>query len=85
MEQQAVVCFFILKSFSPKDIQTELALAYIDEALCLCTVYKLHKRFDRGKTELFDDPWSGRPLQNDLADALSVMIQECHFTSYKHL
>jgi hypothetical protein len=48
----------------------------MDEALCLCTVYKWHERFMQGRTELFDNPRSKRPLQNDLADALRVMIQE---------
>jgi hypothetical protein len=31
------------------------------------------------KIKLFDDPWSGRPLRNDLTDALRAMIQEFHF------
>jgi hypothetical protein len=39
----------------------------------------------QGRTELFDNPRSGRPLQNDLADAIRAMIQEFPFASCKHL
>jgi histone-lysine N-methyltransferase SETMAR len=77
-----VVRFFTLKDSSPKEIQTELESLYMDEALCLRTVYKWHERFMQGRTELFDDPRPGRPLQNSLADALHAMILE-FFTSCK--
>jgi transposase len=85
MEQRAVVRFVTLKSLSLKDIYTELESVYMDQALCLHTVYKWHERFMQGRTELFDDPRSGRPLQNDLADAFCAMIQEFPFTSCKFL
>jgi hypothetical protein len=85
MEQHAVVHFFALKGQSPRDIQTELKQVYGDEALCLRAVYKWHECFMQGRTELFDNPRSGRPLQNDLVDALCAMIQEFPFTSYKRL
>jgi hypothetical protein len=39
----------------------------------------------QGRTELFDNPRSGRHLQNDLADALRAMIQEFPFNSCKRL
>jgi hypothetical protein len=39
----------------------------------------------QGRTEPFDNPRSGRPPQNDLADALRAMIQEFPFTSCRHL
>jgi hypothetical protein len=80
-----VVRFFTLKSLNPKDIHTELESVYMNESLCLRTVYKRHKRFMQGRTELFDDPRSGWPLQNDLVDALRAVIQEFLFTSCKHL
>jgi hypothetical protein len=35
--------------------------------------------------ELFDDPRSVRFLQNDLAEAVHVMLQECSFISCKRL
>jgi hypothetical protein len=38
-----------------------------------------------GGIELCDDPQSGRPLRNDLAQALSAMLQESLFTSCKRL
>jgi hypothetical protein len=60
------VSFFTLKGLSPKDIHTELESVYRDETLCVCTVYKWHKRFMQGRTELFDDPWS-----NDLCRMIS--------------
>jgi hypothetical protein len=58
---------------------------YGDEALCLRAVDKWHELFTQERTGLFDNPRSGRPLQNDLADALGAMIQEFPFTSCKHL
>jgi hypothetical protein len=39
----------------------------------------------QGRTELFDNTGSGRPLQNDLGDALRGMLQEFSFTSCKRL
>jgi hypothetical protein len=50
MEQRAVVRFFTLKDFSPKDIQAELASAYMDDVLFSRTFYKWHKRLERGRT-----------------------------------
>jgi hypothetical protein len=35
-----MVRFFTLKDLSPKDIHTEFESVYIDEVLCLCTIYK---------------------------------------------
>jgi hypothetical protein len=83
MEQRAVMRFFTLKGLSPKDVHTEFESVYMDEALCLRTVYKWQEGFIQGRTELFDNPRSGRPLQNDLTDALRAMIQEFPFTSCK--
>jgi transposase len=85
MEQRPVVRFFTLKGLSPEDVHTELESKYMDEALDLRTIYKWYERFMRRRIKLFDDPRSGQPLQNDLANALHVMIQEFHFTSCKSL
>jgi hypothetical protein len=85
MEQRAVIRFFTLKGSSPRDIHTELESVYGDEALCLRAVYKWYESFLQGRTELFDNPRSGRPMQNDLGDALRGMLQEFPFTSCKHL
>jgi hypothetical protein len=85
MEQRGVVRLFTLKGLSPRDIHTELKSVYEDEALCVRAVYEWHERFMQGRMELFDNPRSGRPLQNDLADALRAMIQVFTFTSCKCL
>jgi histone-lysine N-methyltransferase SETMAR len=85
MEQCAVIRFFTFKGLSPRDIHTELISVYGYEVLDLRAVYKWHERFMQGRTELFDNPRSGRPLQNDLADAIRAMIQEFLFTSCKRL
>jgi hypothetical protein len=85
MEQRAVSRFFALKRLSPKDIHTELESMYMDEVLCLRTVYKWHERFMQERTKLFHDPLSGRHLENDIADALRAMIQEFPFTSFNCL
>jgi hypothetical protein len=85
LEQRAVARFFTLKGMSPKDIHTGLMFVYMNEALCLCTIYKWYEHFMQERTELCDDRPSGRPFQNDLADALRAMIQEFSFTSCKRL
>jgi hypothetical protein len=85
VEQRAVVGFFTLKGLNPKDIHTELESVHMAEALCLRTIYKWHKHFIQGRTELLDDPRSGRPLRNDRADTLRAMIQEFPFTSCNSL
>jgi transposase len=85
MKQRPVVLFATLKGVSLRDIHTELESAYMDQALCLPTVYKWHERFMQRRTELFDGPRSGRPWHNDLADVLRGMIQEFPFTLCKRL
>jgi hypothetical protein len=85
MEQRAVIRFFTLKGLSPVDIHAELDSVYGEEALCLRAVYKWYDRFHQGRTELFDDPRSGRPQQNDLAGALGAMLEEFPFISCKRL
>jgi hypothetical protein len=54
-----VVRLVTLKGLSPRDLHIELETVYMDEALCLRTVDKWHKRFMQGRTELFDDRRSG--------------------------
>jgi hypothetical protein len=54
-------------------------------ALCLRRVCTWPEHFMQGRTELFDDPRSAQSLQDNLADALPVMIQEFPFTSCKPL
>jgi hypothetical protein len=66
MEQRVMMRFLTLKNLSPKEIHIKLESVYMDEGACLRTVYKWHKNFTQGRTGLFDDPRSGRPLQNDL-------------------
>jgi hypothetical protein len=78
-------CLLAFKGLSPKDIHTELESVSIDEALCLRRVYKWREYFMEERTELFDDLRSGRPLQNDHADALRAMIQEFPFVSCRRL
>jgi hypothetical protein len=74
MEELAVIRFFTLNGSSPRDIHTELKSVYGDEALCLRAVYKWYEQFLQGRTELFDNPRSGQPLQNDFGDALCGML-----------
>jgi hypothetical protein len=85
MEQRAVIRFFNLKGSSPRDIHTKFESVYGDEALCLRGVYKWYERFLQGRTELFENPRSGRPLQNDFGYALRGMLQKFPFISCKRL
>jgi hypothetical protein len=74
MEQRAIVDVFTLKCLVPRDFQAELVIVYGVDAPVLRTFYKCHKRFAQGRTEPFDDPRSGRPFQNDLAEAVPAMF-----------
>jgi hypothetical protein len=85
IEQRTVVRFFTLKRLNPEDIHTELLWVSGPNIFALLMVYKWHQRFVNGRTELCNDSWSGRPLRNDLAQALSAMLQECSFASCKKL
>jgi histone-lysine N-methyltransferase SETMAR len=85
MEQRAVIRFLTLKGMNSRQIFSELQSVYGDQALHLPTVFKWHARFRDGRTELGDDPRSGRPQKSDLAEAISVMLEERPFTSCKFL
>jgi transposase len=85
MEQRAVIRFFTLKGLPSRAIAAELESVYAGEALALSTVKKWRKRFAQGRTALCDDPRSGRPLMNDLAEAIASMLKERPFLSCKVL
>jgi transposase len=68
-----------------KSIVAELRCVYKEDALALATVKKWCKRFVEGKTSLCDDPRSGRPLSNDLAEAIASILREKPFASCKVL
>jgi hypothetical protein len=85
MEARAVVGFFTLQGINPKNIQAELTSVCEADTLILRAICKWHKRFVQERTELVDDPRSGPPLPNGLAEALRAMPQECHFLLYKIL
>jgi transposase len=85
MEQRAVIRFFTLKGLKARPIQLELASVYGLDALALPTVKKWRRRFQQGRTDLFDDPRSGRPLTHDLGEAIRSVLEERPFTSCKVL
>jgi histone-lysine N-methyltransferase SETMAR len=85
MEQRAVVRFLTLKWLNPQQIYSELESVYHEDALAMPTVYKWHARFRDGRTELSDDPRSGRPRKSDLAEAIFSMLEERPFSSCKCL
>jgi transposase len=85
MEQRVVIFLFTLKELKARAIQTELELVYGPEALARPTVKKWRRRSHQGRTDLFDDPRSGRPLMNDLAGAIGSMLEEKPFSLCKGL
>jgi hypothetical protein len=48
-------------------------------------VYKWHKRFVESRTDLGDDPRSGRPSHDEFAEGMGAMIEEYPFISCKRL
>jgi transposase len=75
MEWRAVVRFFTLKGLKARAIHTERELVYRPEALARPTVRKWQRRFHQVRTDMCNDPRSGRPLKNDLAGAIGPMLE----------
>jgi transposase len=68
-----------------KAIQAELECGYGTDACKLSMVKKWRLRFLQGRTTLFDDLRSGRPLTQDLAEAVRSMLAKRPFTLCKVL
>jgi hypothetical protein len=83
MEQRAVIRFLTLKGLDVQQIHSELESVYHKEALPLPTVYKWSSRSRVGRTNLSDDPRSGRPRKSDLATGISTTLEELPFLSCK--
>jgi transposase len=88
LEQREVIRFLTPKALRASAVAAEFRLVDETEALALATVKKWCKRFAEGRTSLHDDPRCGRPLTNDLAEAISAMLKErpdflCKFL-YRH-
>jgi transposase len=80
-----VIRFFTLKGLKARTIQLELVSVYGLDALALSTMKKWRRCFQQGRTDLFDDPRSGRPLMHDLGEIIRSVLEERSFTSYKVL
>jgi hypothetical protein len=65
MEQRTVVRVVTLKCLSAMEIEMEVTSTYCDEALQIFAVKKWRTRFMEGRTELEDDPRSGRHDSSD--------------------
>jgi hypothetical protein len=59
-----------------KDVNTEFELVYGPEAFARPVVKKCRRRFQQGRTDLFDDPRSEKPLINDLCEVKSSILAE---------
>jgi hypothetical protein len=81
MEQREVIFFFTLKGMKARAIHTEPESGYGPEVLALPTLKRWRRRFHQGRTDLFDDPRSGRLLTNDLAGVIDFMLEEKQFRS----
>jgi hypothetical protein len=75
--------FFTLKWVKSRAIHTQIASVCCPEAHALPTVKKRRRRFHQGRTDLFHDPRSGRPLTNDLMDAIGSELEKELFSSCK--
>jgi hypothetical protein len=81
MEQPTVIRFFMLERLKARAIHTELEPADDPEAFALPTVKTWRTDFRQRKTDLFDDPMSGRFLTNDIAGAIGSLPEERAFSS----
>jgi hypothetical protein len=85
MAQRAVIRFPTLKGLRALAIASELKSVYETEALAVSLAKKWRKPFAEGTAPLYDDPRCGRPLANDLAEAVSSMLKEMPYLSRKVL
>jgi hypothetical protein len=85
MDQRGVIRYYTLKGTAPLRIHAKLLAVYGTGALKRSTVFKWHKRFSEGRTDLEDDPRSGRPSHDEFAEGIGAMIDECPFISCKRL
>jgi hypothetical protein len=81
MKQPAMICFILLKGLKAKNIHTELGSVYGPETLARRTVKKWQRLYQQGGTDLSDDPRSGRPMANDLGEAIGSILAEGPFSS----
>jgi transposase len=70
MEQRAVIRYYTLKGTDPARIHAKLLSIYNEGALKRSAVYKWHKRFVESRTDLGDDPRSGRPSHDEFAEGM---------------
>jgi hypothetical protein len=85
MESRAMIRFFTLKRLKAQDVRAELESWSGPEASARPTVKKWRRRFWQGIMDRFDDPTSGRPLMNDLGEAIVPMFAERPLSSCKML
>jgi hypothetical protein len=76
MEQSTLIRFFTLKGLKARAIHTGLESVYGAAALARPAVKKWWKTFHQGRTNLFDDSKSERPLTNHLARVIGSMLEE---------
>jgi transposase len=67
-EQRAVIRVLTVNGLRAKEKEMELASMYGYDALQISAVKKWRTRFVQGRTELGDDPRSGRPANSDLKE-----------------
>jgi transposase len=85
MEQRVIVRSLTFKGLKAKKIEMELTNVYGDEALQISIVTNWRTRFLQRRTELGDDPRSGRPIDSDLTQGIAEIIRERPFLSCKIL
>jgi transposase len=83
MRQRAAIRFSVLKWLKAREIQAELEPVYGPEVLAFSTVKQWRKRFQKGSTDLIDDPKRERPMTQDFAQAIQSMLTERSFMSCK--
>lgn len=77
-EQRTVIRFLWLRGKKAKEIHEELKSVLGDGALCLRTVYRWIEHFSTGRTDVHDEPRSGRPsvISETVVDAAGVFVRE---------
>jgi transposase len=66
MERRAAVRFLTVKGLKSRDVEMELTSVYDDEGCQISAGKKWRRRFLQRRTELGDDPRSGKPANSDL-------------------
>lgn len=84
-EFRSVIHYCFLRDMQPKDIYSEMKIAYKDSTPGISTIYKWFNRFKDGRDSLDDDPRTGRPIDLQENTAILQILKDQPFASARYI